>query len=128
AVYEVDSDTIEDDSEDSDDEFPERRHKTNHDYGLSYCNRKVLLVGDEFIGGGNEYEDERSEYQIIKQECDARIRREIIWCNRPSEWNEASTYIAYGNEATSASIYVAGALLVNVPSWDVRKKNENLLH
>ncbi|CAG8460674.1 2489_t:CDS:1 [Acaulospora colombiana] len=126
AVYEVDFEPVEDDSDDCEEEFPKRRHKTSRDYGLSYQDHKVLMVGDEFVGGGNDYEDERSEYQIIKQDCDARIRREVVWCNRPTEWNEASTYIAYGNEATSASIYVAGAFLVNIPPWDVRRKNDRL--
>lgn len=46
-----------------------------------------------------------------------------MWVNRPSKSGEACVYLGEGNEPSVESLYVAAALIVEVPAFGSTRRN-----
>jgi len=47
----------------------------------------------------------------------------LVWVHRPAKYGEASTYASYGNEPTVDTIYVAAAVIVEIPAFGTTRRN-----
>ncbi|KAI9359949.1 hypothetical protein DFJ73DRAFT_621631, partial [Zopfochytrium polystomum] len=92
---------------------------------------KALLVAQNFEAGcGNNGQEERKLYEILTDDAGCEVWGDVVWVRRPESFTiHASTYIAYGNDATQKNIYTAAALVVQVPGQrnpnKRRKKRKN---
>ncbi|KAJ3040712.1 hypothetical protein HDV00_010605 [Rhizophlyctis rosea] len=67
-------------------------------------------------GYSNQYVEALEEVGIT-----SKSGRDIIWAVPIQHDELAGSYGAYGNQPTVEYFYSAAAIIVNVPSWDVRK-------
>lgn len=59
--------------------------------------------------------------QLIKGGAKADHR--LVWVNRPSKFQEASTWASFGNQPSVETLYVAAALIVEVPAFGTTRRN-----
>ncbi|KAJ3191941.1 hypothetical protein HK101_007262 [Irineochytrium annulatum] len=115
--------------EDEEDEEPGEERKSKRTYGSSYIKGRyedeVLLVGRTFHARSTRsLEDDRGRHEILVQDNGALVRDDVVWCTYPSNYKQASAFVAYGNEATLEYLYVAAALLVTIPTWSERLSSQ----
>ncbi|KAI9335623.1 hypothetical protein DFJ73DRAFT_851455 [Zopfochytrium polystomum] len=77
----------------------------------------VLLVGPNFAArcewmGGQK----RELYDILTRDANCEVLKDLVWVRRPKAFTiRASSFAAYGNEATLVDIYATAALIVTIP-------------
>ncbi|KAF8578571.1 hypothetical protein K439DRAFT_460544 [Ramaria rubella] len=83
-----------------------------------YYGRRILYTSDNFEF--YEGHDERDVYdeEIYKSDCGGRVEPELIWARKPSgdAFSNHGYYIHYGNQASLGSLYIAAALVLNIPA------------
>ena len=53
----------------------------------------------------------------------AKIDHALVWVNRPAKYREACTYARYGNEPHLEILYVAAAVIVEIPEFGTTRRN-----
>lgn len=78
----------------------------------------LLYIGESFEGipsdaviGG----DDETMSDVLRGRLNAHVEKDVIWAVKPLKYVQASTYGTYGNEPSTATSYVAGALFVKFP-------------
>lgn len=97
------------------------------DYGPTglgqYGETTLLMTASSFAGIDSDCEEGENTGDTVKSllvQCvDAKVERDLIWAKKPQgkNYSRASTFQSYGNEATTMSCYVAGALVVKIPAF-----------
>ena len=59
--------------------------------------------------------------QLIGQGAEAD--HSLVWVNRPPKFRQASTYVGFGNQQSINAIYVAAALIVEIPAFGTTRRN-----
>ena len=47
----------------------------------------------------------------------------MVWVNRPPKYREAAVHPTYGNEPDLEALYVAAALIIEVPAFGTTRRN-----
>lgn len=53
--------------------------------------------------------------ELVRQ--GAKLDHSLVWVNKPAKFGQASMYAGYGNEPSVEILYVAIALIVEVPAF-----------
>jgi len=53
----------------------------------------------------------------------AKMDHTLVWVHRPAKYGEANTYASYGNEPSVDTIYVAAAVIVDIPAFGTTRRN-----
>jgi hypothetical protein len=77
----------------------------------------VIFTANSFAGidEGLVVDDDCSVEEALESSVKAKVEWDTIWVTKPESFSKASTYGRYGNEPSTDSIYVAGALFVAFP-------------
>ena len=59
--------------------------------------------------------------QLIEGGAEADHR--LVWLNRPSKFHEASTWASGGKRPSVETLYVAAALIVEIPAFGTTRRN-----
>jgi len=81
---------------------------------------ELLLLWDHFAGLYLDY-DQSVAPQFVEQ--GAKADHSLVWVNRPPKYGEACTYASYGNEPSVKTLYVAAALIVDIPAFGTTRRN-----
>ncbi|KAF8578576.1 hypothetical protein K439DRAFT_460761 [Ramaria rubella] len=101
------------------DGFEATRIVNGRSWGIKTRVLQVLYTSHQ-VQPGKSYEDywEDGQAEWLKSEYKACMATDVIWARKPADstFSHSAHYVAYGNEASQATVYAAATFVVSIPA------------